>query len=309
MIDVVFASDLRFIEHVATALASVAANASNPSRMRIWVVVPNDSADHPRVDACRRSGRSLDVRILPVDPGLVADLPASRSITSASYLRLHLPSVLPDEVERYLYLDADVLVESDLEPMASMSTGTRPVAAVIDGYLRRRRLSGMRRESSYFNAGVLLVDRAAWCAADVTARCLRAIGEHRERYDYLDQDALNVALDGDWTPLEARWNQQSVFWERSPRRLGIDPRSLERALDDPVIVHFSGPSKPWEYANVHPFRERYVLYRRLAGLPDRGLAGGSLADIATRATRRVLSLRHRHVVRSLLRKPLRAEDG
>lgn len=306
MIDVVFAADTGFAEHVAVALASIAANASDPPNVRTWIVVPSGQAEHPMVRTCRRAGRPLDVRVLPIDPDLVARAPLSRHITGASYFRLHLPSVLPDEVRRYLYLDADVVVESDLEPLVSRSSGNRPVAAVIDGYLRGRRLPGMRPEIPYFNAGVLLVDRAAWRAGDITARCLRVIEDLPEHLDYHDQDALNVALDGDWAPLEVRWNQQSVFWQRSPGRLGIDPRSFAAALDDPGIVHFSGTSKPWQYTNVHPLRGRYALYRRLAGLPDTGETGRSFREIAVRAIRRVLSLRHRHVVRALTRHPLRA---
>jgi hypothetical protein len=53
-----------------------------------------------------------------------------------------------------------------------------------------------------------------------------------------DQDALNVAFEGCWTPLESRWN--------------CNPMWLANNIH-PFIAHFYGPNKPWQQIRPRSF--------------------------------------------------------
>ena len=56
------------------------------------------------------------------------------------------------------------------------------------------------------------------------------------RTPYSDQEALNVACDGDWQPLDPKWNLQTLY----------HPGALDRARrhEQPGIVHFITGDKP-----------------------------------------------------------------
>jgi lipopolysaccharide biosynthesis glycosyltransferase len=35
---------------------------------------------------------------------------------------------------------------------------------------------------------------------------------------------------------------------------------LKEAVRRPSIIHFTGPSKPWQYDNIHPYKNEYYRY-------------------------------------------------
>jgi lipopolysaccharide biosynthesis glycosyltransferase len=88
----------------------------------------------------------------------------------------------------------------------------------------------------YFNAGVLLIDLPLWRAERVSERALEYLARNPSS-PICDQDALNVACDGRWTPLDPRWNFQDhydkVFADMEAEQL-------------PGIVHFVTTLKPWK---------------------------------------------------------------
>ena len=90
----------------------------------------------------------------------------------------------------------------------------------------------------YFNAGVLLIDTAAFDAARV-ARALRRLrgGASRRAMLHMDQDVLNGALMGEWAELSPVWN-----WQYTRATM------LFEAMEGANVVHFIGAKKPWTHA-------------------------------------------------------------
>jgi lipopolysaccharide biosynthesis glycosyltransferase len=220
----------------------------------------------------------LHVEWLRPDTDSVADLAISNHVSRATYLRLLMETVLPERVERLLYLDADVLVRRDLRALyeasfqgnvvlAATDVGA-PVmdaAAALPSYAACKpflisdlpvpnyRDLGLAPDRKYFNAGVMLIDMQAWRTQQVGHRCLKVLREQQDNAQWWDQYAMNVVLDGCWGELDSRWNQGARIyaypsWEQSP----FDEETFRRLRDDPWIVHFSAHIKPWHYHSDHP---------------------------------------------------------
>ncbi|KAN0092929.1 glycosyltransferase family 8 protein [Tylopilus felleus] len=185
-----------------------------------------------------------------------------------AWAKVDMMKCLP--VQRVLYLDADVLVRKDLRQLWNTDLGGRSLAAVPDvgspmGH------SGVPR-GEYFNAGVLLVDlaRARATLPQLETRC-REMAHAR----FHEQDALNVHFQIDWLALSLGWNAQGLgtYAEcASPDR----ERLCLTEMEDPAIVHFTGPvhpavevvlnpyvqpytAKPWGYAGApgHPYEREW----------------------------------------------------
>ena len=79
---------------------------------------------------------------------------------------------------------------------------------------------------------------------------------------YTDQDALNAVIQGGWQPLDERWNVLIGSVERLLDLRSQSPSEREalrhRLLDDPYIVHFSGPQKPWKPGYRRTARAEYL---------------------------------------------------
>lgn len=169
----------------------------------------------------------------------VADLPQSTQWPKVVYARLLMADLLPESVERVIYLDCDMMVRRPIEQLFDMPLDGRPLGAVPDSlspFIMGRR--DMRQNAGifdlgdpYFNSGMLLMDLAQWREIDVKSEVAVIAGKRWLPRLYYDQDVLNLVFRGRWTPLEWRWNT-------------IDAHAAHEPLD-PAILHYTRKSKPW----------------------------------------------------------------
>ncbi len=273
----VLCPDENYAEHAAVVLASVFANISDPGRLKIWMVA-NELSARSRALLVRVVGQGGgQIEFLTIDTARLGAAPVGGHVSLAGYYRLLVPANLPSVVERFLYLDSDLIVEDDIAPLFAVDLGDNVLAAVANPCSRHAQL-GLRADAPYFNSGVLVIDRRRWLAGNVSERALAVIAEKPDVLRYWDQDALNCVIAGCWTPLEPAWNQQHYFIRIEPGVLDYEPEAWRRALEHPRIIHFSGVKKPWHAKTRHPFRARYHHYRRRAGLPPLWLRPAHLIE-------------------------------
>jgi lipopolysaccharide biosynthesis glycosyltransferase len=204
----------------------------------------------------------------PISYGLDT-LPLTSRITVATYARFALSRLLPADVTRVIWLDADVLVAGDLERLWVADLADRHLLAVQDPCIplvssrygiRRWRELGLAEHAEYFNAGVMLIDLDRWRRDE--------IGEHAGDYlrecgadaTFWDQEGLNAALCGRWGELDVRWNHCPGFTSRA---------KPESARQEPWIVHFAGTLKPWRLP-APVSGSRALFYRVLDETPWAG---------------------------------------
>lgn len=174
-------------------------------------------------------------------PILEDALPLDGRRSLATYMTVFLAESLASVYRRILVVDADVLFERG-DPVRLLGAGMlgRPVAAVRDNRQWRnpkKRVPDFRRlgwpAAPYFNAGVVMIDSAAWVEQDLTRRCVDFARRHLAGLGR-DQAMLNGTLHGDWTEISPLWNWQFTW-----------ASSHLSAMADPCLVHFIGPAKPW----------------------------------------------------------------
>lgn len=167
-------------------------------------------------------------------------------LTSAMYLRLNLPEVLPADSDRILYLDCDILCVGPLTELSSLDLAGNTIAAVTDPGVRT--LSALHDaisdttslrllpDDEYFNSGVLLIDVQQWNATNVSGESLRVLENSAGILTYPDQDALNAVLHNRWHRLGSRYNQLESWKLENGQRFPTDCVSL---------IHCAGTKKFW----------------------------------------------------------------
>jgi lipopolysaccharide biosynthesis glycosyltransferase len=205
-------------------------------------------------------------------------LAARGRFSRAVFRRLFLDEILPARFERIVNIDSDMLiVRPGLKRLEGFDFGGKPLAAAYDmiflmdfkgdalarRFQRARRSLGLAVDTPYFNAGLMAIDRAAWRDAKVTERVTAALGDRPERFPFMEQDALNLTLRGDFAPLSPRFNFMGDFFL-------LD---LERRLE-PIVLHFVNAPKPWEFGQWKGEARFAEAYRDwFAGSPWPDLAG------------------------------------
>lgn len=307
-IHVALAADDLFAMPMAATIASLAANPAPDHRMEITILDGGIKAPNVgRIEALASDRCSLRW-VQPTSPRLDQLVRGSTSnYPAANWFRLLLPELMPDSVDRVIYLDTDVVVEDSLAELWDLDLGDAWLAgaghgfSIADaGHLAPLELD-IDSTRPYHNAGVLLIDLAAWREHDVTGRVLEFMSRHSEGLPFPDQDALNVSLIDRWVTLAPRWNQTVAIRNYADGRPSLYPPKLIReALDDPAVVHFT-EVKPWVRACAHPERQRFFHYLdQTPWMGWRPTKADETRRLARRAMRRGRKVAGRYMAKSRL---------
>jgi lipopolysaccharide biosynthesis glycosyltransferase len=258
-----------FLQHVAVCLASLLAN-NRDLFFDIFIVGrASETLDEEKL---RRSlvqfpNQSLRFRQFTPPANQLLPLNPEAHYTIDTYSRLWVGDFFPEEVDRVLYLDADIVVVGSIAPLWNTDLDGALMGTVdIPGSDRGVTRLGMRAEDGYFNAGVLLIDLQQWRKTRAVDTVLDYITEHPERVLY-DQDALNACFLHRRKRLDYKWN---VIWPffREPSELPLSRAELEATRRDALIIHYNGASKPWSYFADHPRTVDYLRYLRMTEWRD-----------------------------------------
>jgi lipopolysaccharide biosynthesis glycosyltransferase len=188
-------------------------------------------------------------------------------ITLATYYRLLIPSLLPEEIHKVIYLDGDMIVRRPLDKLWNTDIEKYAVGVVTDMEEDKhdyKRL-GYDKSFGYFNAGMLLINLDYWREHKLEDVFFKLIAEEPERIILHDQDVLNITLHDQKLNLTKRFNVQSGFL-RKPEYSGLGNRYEEykndiiEAIKDPTIVHYTDKFKPWHIEDSNPYGYEFMKY-------------------------------------------------
>jgi lipopolysaccharide biosynthesis glycosyltransferase len=158
--------------------------------------------------------------------------------TPVVYLRLFLADILPVDIDRLIFIDADVLVRAPIEELAAIDLQGCVLGAASES--QRLAFQSNRDFSkrpyfdpadAYFNAGIMLTDFRQWRSIDLVKAFTTAVPAAERSRFFQDQDILNMIFRDRWLKLPVTWNFQ-------------DPRAVHEPLDI-AVMHYTGKHKPW----------------------------------------------------------------
>lgn len=260
-LDVFFASNLSYAQHLAVALRSLLAN--NP-RLPMNVYILSGDLDPQTFAKLETLTAGYDCKIVNtrIDATRFEHLSLLHYITRDTYFRLLIPQFA--ESERALYLDADIIVNGDISQLIALDLKDFFLAAVEDLCFNRHRELKLSSTSRYFNSGMMLLNIKRWREENLGERVIEYAKNNSDNLQFSDQCATNAIVDGNWLPLPPKFNQQSAFFDRKYltefRR--FTEEELREAQTRPIIIHFTGSCKPWHILNIHPFKRLYWQHLR-----------------------------------------------
>lgn len=184
-------------------------------------------------------------------------------VSIATYFRLLLPTILPADLSKILYLDGDILCLDSIKPLWGMDISNFAAAAAPDmrnNDIRILNRLSLPKSAEYFNAGVMLINLDWWRNHDIQNKALRYIFENQDICQFHDQDALNVLLGNNICHFPIRYNVQEHFFEPLENQL-IERKyfpEIEDALQSPGLLHYTGSKKPWHDECIHPLRNLWL---------------------------------------------------
>lgn len=252
-IPVVISFDKNFILPAKIAIYSLLVNAHETTEYEIYVLTSDRSvALLFDIDSLKNVFSNFTVQYIYVG-SVFNDAYEVRDITIAAYYRLLIPEFLP-HCKKVIYMDVDVIVQSDLSKIYQIDLGENFVAGFLDyGISSTEKGQKYLKETlhintqKYIQSGFLLMNLDKFRSLGLCDK-MRTLVKHK--YVLQDMDVLNIACVGKTYVLPCYLNVVLQFYDmlrdyRNDYR-GIDLQSILNTS----IIHYNG-KKPWNGSTMN----------------------------------------------------------
>lgn len=249
------AFDQNFITPLYVLLTSIFDNNAH-NRLHIHAIATGVDQDERQAILRFAESRGAHLSFYEVDEAYVASFAtfSDARYGLATFYRLLLPALLPSDVTKIIYIDVDIIVVGDLAKLYNIDIADVPIAAVPDPVEWDRPDLGIPDRANYFNAGVLLINIALWKQQQIAEKAIDFLKQYPEKATYVDQDALNAVLIGNWKKLDDKFNY-------TYRVVPVIPRvELKKIVATKVIIHYNESAKPWHRHSSSPLKYLYHQY-------------------------------------------------
>ncbi len=256
ILHVAAACDQNYAMPLAVMLVSLSENLPVSDFARVYILQRQlPLALREKVERSAAQG-AMQIDWIDIGPGELTSLRSTLrsfdTVSLESYYRLLLPSVLPDKVDKVLYLDSDLVVRGDVTPLWDLDVTSTSLFAVAElapasslvssrAGIRLYRELELPPNLKFFNSGVMLINLRKWRDERVALRAFLYLQVARHHLRWHDQEALNAILAGDWRELDPSWNATMHLFRRE-----AGSAKRRRVLREPRIVHYNSAIKPWQ---------------------------------------------------------------
>ncbi|MBQ9245077.1 glycosyltransferase family 8 protein [bacterium] len=283
-INIAFCIDNNYPIFALIAMYSILENNTSNSTYNFYIVENNlsEKNKYKIEDFIKTKGQNVSfihINTDSIDNGENLYGRVNYRITRIAMARIKLPEILPENIHRIIYLDADIIVTDDLLPLFEIDLEGKALGMVEDS---ENLFPGYIEE--YYNTGVLVMDIDIWRKENLPDQILTYFRDNRD-FPFIvpDQDLVNIVLKDKIKPLSSKWNNQTKpFFNKNPDELKC-------------IHHYFCEDKPWnfpktnfityklyyEYWDKSPFKNyKYYYYLKYFNKIYNRNIGNIKADIA-----------------------------
>lgn len=277
-LNIFFSVDKNYLIHFAVTLTSVLENNKN---LKISVYVIHDLEDISLLEQLSTffyNKYGVKLYLTELDNKIFSNFYISDYISKATYFRLLFAEIIPENVLSGLSLDCDTIVTGSLSGLVDMNffneneKNEYSLLAVSDkGEAKEiERFNKLGFDTRmYFNAGVMLLNLKKWRIDKASDGLIKIAEEYKKELVWHDQDVLNIYFKNNCGKLESTYNS---FTEEKMSKL-------------PLIIHFSGSSKPWHFYNNHPYKSLYWKYLKMTPFKNEKFEKVTLKKILKKSLR------------------------
>ncbi|WP_210465992.1 glycosyltransferase family 8 protein [Rufibacter roseolus] len=256
-ISIVVVSDDHYVILLAALIKSIEVNHTSKEPLHFYVIEDGVKDKTKRKLQASVNTETTTLFWIPMEDAAPSgiELPLDKSSWPLNiYMRLFISYFLPQNVERAIYLDVDMIVQKDISLLWNIDIQDKIIAAVTDSRIRtidcrwggvvNYKELNLQGSAKYFNTGLLMIDIKKWKDADITSKVLECIKVNKDFANFPDQYGLNVLLADHWLELDGLWNYFA-----------------EGDHTDPNIIHFMSTKPIYKSYNYnHHYQELFYHY-------------------------------------------------
>ena len=271
-VNIAFCINDNYVEQLIVVLWSIMKNLTTGRDVNVWIVSSDMSeASKNYLRKLRLGFKNLHLNFLDIDAKELTQLPRTIDYISAeTYYRYLLPNLLPN-IDKILYMDADIVVNGDISPLYDTDLANCYIAGADDSYIaaiNHKPQIGLDNSELYVNAGVLLMNLKQMRTDNIPQKLIDTTKNMASKVKYQDQDIINIVCRGKILEFDSIYNYTShnILKEKSKYKHA-------------VVIHYTGPNKPWLSDSNNPMRHLWRRYaKKAAKMNNRKIRVGLLID-------------------------------
>ena len=252
--NILISTNRKFLKYAKEMLMSLAD--SNDDFLNIFLLnneIPEKEKKEAKIFVKNRCHGKLIIIESPINN--LKDMPVSDGKKAffgiEAYNRLFCQFILPKNIDKILYLDSDILINSDISDLYNMELNTKSLYVACKDESaahgdEKKRLS-LPDNYIYVNSGVLLINlkdlRKKYTIEEIT----NFIKNKKDILKYPDQDVLNLLYCNEIKIIPNRYNfilKDICYYDK----------------DEPAyIIHYAGKEKPWKIKGGR-YEISYLIY-------------------------------------------------
>ena len=275
-INIAMATDNNYVLPTIVAITSMLENVNEDSFYKFYLLISEDFTkenEEKFLTLEKRYKEKCLINFLKMDNEFDNNITLPH-ITSATYFRLRLPSLLQNE-EKCLYLDGDIIVLKDLVELYNTDitdyyiAGVKEIGVQVFSRKRNEKLD-IPDVEKYVNAGILLMNLKKMRQDNIEQKFNEFIPLLEERnLSLADQDVLNSVCYEKIYNLPFKYNVRANYFaimkNNTPSshlvKQNFTGKEWVEAKKRPVIIHYAVKTKPWNNPTM-PYGDLWCEYAR-----------------------------------------------
>ena len=238
---------------------------SNPESQFDIYILQNQLSEEDRTFIKQNFPANCNPIFLDVDESYFKGMPQSKRWPHETFYRLMVAKLLPESVDRILYLDGDIIIHGNIDELYNTDfkgnylAGCCQVNKFLNFFncLRLTAFPGYK----FVNAGVMLMNVKELRNVMDLEKMAKFIRRNSWRLAMLDQDVL-FKFFGNKTLLLDRYkynlaDRHITAYNKHHKKNPID---LEWVKNNNVIIHYLGRNKPWKDDYKGIMKDFYTKY-------------------------------------------------
>lgn len=254
MLNILVSINNSYLEHAITMLHSLNNNTSEG--VKVYVLDHAlDKSLYSMFEKVMKKKYNIIVNRIDVSETIFDDMPlGDKHFSVEMYYRILAQFILPKEIDRILWLDADIIINGDISDFYHQSFGNNQMIVcedakyMADDIVDIKKKLGLPTDCKYFNSGVLLLNLERLRKTTTIEEIMQMTDMLRDKLTYPDQDILNYL-----------YYKKVGFedWKKYNFQVGTVSKEEINGIKKAHIIHYTGKRKPWLFRYMNQYSKYY----------------------------------------------------
>lgn len=277
--NILYASNNKFISIMLTSIVSLLENTEQ--KISLYIIDDDISEKNKNIIKKKVYEYKYVQNLIFIDASNCINRMRGKIRTSnewpmVAFVRLYLTELLPNDIEKILYMDCDTIICDDICDLWNEDITEYNVAGVLDcmddNYKEK---IGLGIGHLYINSGVLLFNLNKLRDINIEKEFVDLVNKRGSCFKYPDQDVINVVMRDSIKVLPMKYNvvsqclgfkyEEYVIYRNSSNY--YTKKEYDESKSEHTILHMTGGfmyARPWYYNSKYPYKDIFSEYYMLA---------------------------------------------